>query len=120
MRFLIALSIPAALCAQSTATIYGNAADNSGAVMPGVTVVISHQETGLTRQVATGADGAYVAVNLPIGTFSLRAQSAGFKEYVQCCTRTTSTSIAPYVKLACGRMANRSRHAPICGTANPR
>src|SRR5437899_1062471 len=81
---LLALWIPTAmLWSQSTATIYGTVTDNSGAVMSGVSVVILHQETGLSRQVTTGDDGTYVAVNLPIGTFSLRATGAGFKEFVQ-------------------------------------
>jgi hypothetical protein len=83
MRCLIALCVCAAGWAQSTATIYGTVTDNSGAVMSGVSVSITHVETGLTRQTVTGAEGAHVAVQLPIGAFSLRAQTPGFKEYVQ-------------------------------------
>jgi hypothetical protein len=83
-RFFLAFWISAAmLWPQSTATIYGTVTDHSGAVMSGVSVVIVHQETGLSRQLTSGDDGSYVAVNLPIGTFSLRATGAGFKEFVQ-------------------------------------
>jgi len=48
----------APLFAQSTATIVGVVRD-SGGVVPGATVTVRNVDTGLTRSVPTGEDGAY-------------------------------------------------------------
>ena len=86
MRSTVTFLVSAAaslLYSQGSATIYGTVTDAGGAVMPGVSVTITHSETGATRQTVSDDSGGYVAVQLPIGTFSLRAQLTGFKEYVQ-------------------------------------
>ena len=54
------------LFAQSTATMVGVVQD-SGGVLPGATVTIRNVDTGLTRSVPTGADGAYRFPALPGG-----------------------------------------------------
>ena len=48
----------APLVAQSTATILGVVRD-SGGVLPGATVTVRNVDTGLTRSVPTGGDGAF-------------------------------------------------------------
>jgi hypothetical protein len=57
--------------------------DPGGSVVPGVAVKIQHAETGVAREVTSDNAGNYVAVQLPIGTFTVRASAAGFKEWVQ-------------------------------------
>src|ERR687897_302224 len=48
----------------STAQMSGQVSDESGAVLPGVTVTATQTDTGATRTVVTGDDGAYVLPNL--------------------------------------------------------
>jgi hypothetical protein len=74
-------AIPAS--AQSTGTILGVVKDTSGAVVPGATVSITNLETGLSRTVPSGADGAFRAPALPVGRYNLRIEKTGFRTEVQ-------------------------------------
>lgn len=67
----------------TTATIVGNIQDTSGAVIPGAQVTAINQETQFTRQVTSGADGAYRLDFLPVGTYSLKVEAAGFQSKQQ-------------------------------------
>jgi len=51
--------------------------------MPGVKVTVTHTETGTVRQAETDATGNWVAVQLPVGAYTIRAAAEGFKEFVQ-------------------------------------
>ena len=51
--------------------ISGVVRDSSGAVLPGVEVTAKQTDTGLSRTVFTGADGAYIIPNLPVGPYML-------------------------------------------------
>src|SRR4051812_7465737 len=73
-----------ALHAQSTtATIQGLVMDQQKAVVPGVTVTAKHIETNATRVVVSDDDGRYRISSLPIGTYEVTAEIAGFSRYVQ-------------------------------------
>ena len=79
----ILLALPSAALAQrSTATVRGTARDTTQAVIPGVTITVTNQDTGLVRAVTTNADGVYVAPELPIGRYTIEAQLQGFKTRV--------------------------------------
>jgi hypothetical protein len=67
----------------ATGQITGIARDPTGAVMPGVKVVVTNQQTGLTRETMTGGTGAYVIPLLPVGTYLVSAEQAGFKMALQ-------------------------------------
>src|SRR6185369_1860889 len=69
--------------AQATAELNGRVTDESGAVLPGVTVTATQTETGFTRTVVTEGDGAYVITNLPTGPYKLEVSLQGFRTYVQ-------------------------------------
>ena len=49
--------------------------------MPGVTVTIINEATGLSRTNVTGNEGRFVVAGLPPGTYDVRAEIAGFKPY---------------------------------------
>ncbi len=61
------------------ATIVGTVTDPSGAAVPNVAVTITSVDTGLSRQISTGSDGQYVAPDLHIGRYVVRATASGFK-----------------------------------------
>ena len=72
------VAIPA-LQAQVVGTIQGFVTDDSGAVLPGVTVEVINQGTGATRTVISNAEGYYVAKSLPSGTYNAVASLEGMQ-----------------------------------------
>jgi hypothetical protein len=78
---LTALVSMAAASAAQTATgqITGTVRDATGGVMTGVKVVVTNQQTGLTRETKTGANGDYVIPLLPVGMYLVSAEQSGFK-----------------------------------------
>src|SRR5436190_14281490 len=78
------LLLPSAVLAQlSTGQISGRITDDSGAVLPGVTVTVVQTETGQTRTTVTDASGLYVLPNLATGPYRLEAALQGFRTYAQ-------------------------------------
>ena len=69
--------------AQATAELSGRVIDESGAVLPGVTVTATQTDTGFTRTVVTDESGAWVMPNLPTGPYRLEISLQGFRTYVQ-------------------------------------
>jgi hypothetical protein len=69
----------ATVAAAQEATIVGTVTDPTGAQVPNVSVTITNTDTGVVRKLATNEVGQYVAPNLHIGNYTVRAESAGFK-----------------------------------------
>ncbi len=67
----------------STSQIAGVVRDAGGGVLPGVEVTIEKTDTGLVRTAFTGADGAYVFPNLPVGPYKITAVLQGFNTFTQ-------------------------------------
>jgi len=65
----------------STGRILGVVTDQSGGNVAGATVTITDVARGLSQTLATDSDGAYVAVNLLPGTYTVRAEFKGFKTF---------------------------------------
>jgi len=78
---LCASTVPVA--AQATAQIHGTVRDASGSVVPGAEVKATQTATGITRSIATSADGGFVLPNLPIGPYQLEVSKDGFTRSVQ-------------------------------------
>ena len=75
---------PAAAQSQAAnGAIEGTVRDNSGGVLPGVTVALVNTDTGAQRIVVTNDRGFYRAVLLPLGRYQLTAELAGFKKFEQ-------------------------------------
>jgi Carboxypeptidase regulatory-like domain len=68
-----------AFAQRSTATIRGTVTDASGAVIPGATVALKGEDTGLSRTATTNAAGVYSFTDLPVGRYRLDATLQGFK-----------------------------------------
>jgi outer membrane receptor protein involved in Fe transport len=63
----------------ATGSIEGTIVDQTGAVMPGVTITVVHLATGTTRTALTDADGVFRIPVLPVGVYDLTAELAGFE-----------------------------------------
>src|SRR5215212_4478028 len=90
-RFLREVSMIAAIflvsgapaLAQATAQLKGRVTDESGAVLPGVTVTATQTDTGFTRTVVSDAPGTWTMPNVPIGPYRLEVVLQAFRTYVQ-------------------------------------
>ena len=78
VAFLVAFAAAGAPAYAQNALITGALTDQSGAVLPGVTVTARNQETGLTRTAVSGAAGDYRLPALPPGTYTLKVELSGF------------------------------------------
>jgi hypothetical protein len=67
----------------NTATISGTVHDASGAVLPGVSVAIQNQDTGISRTVTTNEAGRYSAPALTLGNYQVTAELQGFQSQVR-------------------------------------
>ncbi|MBA3441104.1 MAG: carboxypeptidase regulatory-like domain-containing protein [Pyrinomonadaceae bacterium] len=67
----------------TTATIYGNVTDASGAQVPAATVTIVNEQTGATQTATTNETGEFTFDFLPVGRYSLSIKASGFKEQNQ-------------------------------------
>src|SRR5580698_2442832 len=75
--FFLAIFAVSALAQE--ATILGTVTDPSGAAVPNAAIVITNNETGVVRNTTTNTDGQYVAPDLHIGRYNIRASATGFK-----------------------------------------
>jgi hypothetical protein len=66
-----------------SAAISGFVRDTTGAVVPGVTIMVKHIESGLTRAAVTGETGGYTIQLLPVGPYELATDLPGFKPQVR-------------------------------------
>ncbi|MBI3400329.1 MAG: TonB-dependent receptor [Acidobacteria bacterium] len=79
---LLTLAVGPAFAQQSQfSAVQGRVSDESGAALPGVTVLATHQETGVFRQVVSNADGSYQVPGLVPGPYRVTADLSGFKKY---------------------------------------
>ncbi|HUY15543.1 MAG TPA: TonB-dependent receptor [Terriglobia bacterium] len=62
-------------------TITGTVTDQSGAAVPGAVVTVTNEGTGIQRRVTTAGTGVYVAPDLDVGTYRVRAEKTGFRAY---------------------------------------
>ena len=61
------------------ATIVGTITDPTGASVPNVAITVTSIDTGLSRNLTTSSDGQFVAPDLHIGRYTVRAAASGFK-----------------------------------------
>jgi len=78
LLFVLLAGLPFRASAQD-ATIVGTVTDQSGSVMANVKITITNAETNLARTITTNDSGQYVAVDLRIGHYSVKAEASGFK-----------------------------------------
>ena len=69
--------------AQENAELSGNVTDPSGAVVPGATITITNIATGESRSSASNGAGLYDFSGLNHGTYNLKVEAQGFKQYQQ-------------------------------------
>src|SRR4026207_2539415 len=79
--FLFIASGPAS--AQATAQLNGRVSDESGAVLPGVTVTATQTDPRCMATAVTDARGAWGTRHRPIGPYRLEMALQGFRPHAQ-------------------------------------
>jgi hypothetical protein len=80
----LVLLIAAPVFAQRfTAAIRGTVTDSTTAAIAGAKVTIANENTGLARTVTTNANGNYSFADLPVGSYRVEVEYAGFKTAVR-------------------------------------
>ena len=69
--------------AQELGSVQGAVTDQTGAVIPGANVQITHEGTGRTRDAVTSDLGSFEFAALQLGEYSIQVQNEGFQTYIQ-------------------------------------
>jgi Carboxypeptidase regulatory-like domain/TonB-dependent Receptor Plug Domain len=80
--FSVLLVAPAIRAQDATGKITGNVTDPSGAVVPGAKVVVTNLETKTSKETVTNDQGFYQVLQLPIGSYEVSAEAAGFTKSI--------------------------------------
>ena len=75
----LVIGVTSAVAQQQTGEIFGRAADTSGAVLPGATVTVAGPALITPRVAVTSETGTYRIPELPIGSYSVTFELAGFR-----------------------------------------
>jgi len=76
------LLLPALAAAQQgTTEVRGQVTDPQGAVLPGVSIVVRNQDTGMFRETVTNADGTFFVSGITPGMYQIEAELQGFKKH---------------------------------------
>jgi len=83
LRFLAPLLLVFAFAGSAPAqsrsgTIFGVVTDSTGAVLPGVSVVVTEEETSASREAMSDSRGRFEFTLLPIGRYTVRVSLQGF------------------------------------------
>ena len=65
------------------ATLSGTVLDISGAVVVGATIQAKNLNTGIVNSAVTDGRGRYILPGMPVGTYDVSAEKAGFQKMVQ-------------------------------------
>jgi hypothetical protein len=88
------LALPAVAGAQALyGSITGAVSDTSGAAIPGATVTVTNEGTGLRLETVSDGEGLYTVRNVLPGTYTLSAALQGFKTFTQTGIPLTAGSI---------------------------
>src|SRR4051812_16606372 len=79
MMLLVAACSIAASAQETTGTLTGTTTDQTGAVLPGVTVTIKSTTTNFIRSAVTGGSGTYMVSLLPVGPYEVTFELEGFQ-----------------------------------------
>ncbi len=91
---MLLLLLPGTTAAQALyGSVTGAVADNSGGSIPGVSVTLTNEGTGLKLETTTDGEGLYTFRNVLPGTYTLGATLQGFKTFTQTGVPLTAGSI---------------------------
>ena len=78
---LLALNALSVSAQTSTSSISGRVFDSRDAIVPGASVTITNEATGVTQTQTTNDAGVYSFPSLPVGTYTVTVELSGFKRF---------------------------------------
>lgn len=102
LTFYLLLAAPFLWAQTDTAKITGTVGDGTGAVIPGATVTVKNERTGVERTVKSNEQGRYFVVNLPASAYQVMVQAEGLgpAEYTLTLTAGQERTIDPVLQPA--------------------
>src|SRR5215831_1241927 len=85
--------IPCAKADDLYARIQGTVADATGAAAPGVKLTATNTGTNIPYEATSGTEGNYQFLNLPVGTYIVKASKSGFRAVTSTAIRLTVEQI---------------------------
>jgi carboxypeptidase family protein len=76
---LLCVASSRAFAQQGTAEIGGKVTDTSGAILPGVAIVLTNEASGVFREVTSSSEGTFFASQLVPGRYKITAKLSGFR-----------------------------------------
>ena len=111
---LSCMSAPVAF-GQVFGRITGTATDQTGAVIPGVTVTATNTETGIKQTTQTDAQGLYAFPSLQAGHYDVQSSQTGFKDFsVTGLTLNVNSALMVDIHLEVGA---QSEHVSVSASA---
>jgi hypothetical protein len=106
------------LCAQIAAGgVAGTVKDSTGAVVRGAQITLTNEATRVTKKTVSTSTGTYIFSDVPIGTYTLKATSRGFRTYVdtgiQIHIQDTVTADIPFVPGTVQEVVTVTSAAPL-------
>src|ERR1700722_14235031 len=71
LAVLTLCAIPSYAQGTTSGTITGTVVDPTGVAIPGASITVTDLSTGAKRTTVSSAEGQYVLVDIPIGTYSM-------------------------------------------------
>ena len=109
LRLLLSMGVLAIACSVSpvfaqapVGTISGVVTDESGAVVPNVSVKIRNKATGAVRDLVSNVGGIYSAPELPAAVYEIRVELKGFRTVVREATVETGLTTTADIRLPVG------------------
>jgi hypothetical protein len=119
---LLTFAFTGARAQSITGTVLGTVRDNSGAVIQKSIVSVTNEGTNVEYRAETGADGEFVAPNLPPGVYTVTANAEGFaRRAVKGVTLLATRSVRVDVVLDPGavtQVVEVQAGAPVVNTEN--
>ena len=111
-----------AFAQQGQSSIQGKVVDASGAALPGATILITHEGSGVFRNVVSNADGSYFATGLVPGPYKVEAELSGFTKFIrQGLLLQVGSSLALEIKMEIGALEQNitvTGQSPIIDVTN--
>src|SRR2546422_5037070 len=78
---ILSLTTVSIFAQTSTSSITGRVVDSKDAIVPGATVTVTNEATGVSQTQTTTDSGVYAFASLPVGTYTVTVEQTGFKKF---------------------------------------
>ncbi len=81
--FALLFGVSPGYAQQGTTEVRGRVVDPQGALLPGVTVTVRNQDTGMFRETVSNSDGTFLVTGIVPGRYEISAELQGFKKFMR-------------------------------------